>query len=58
MEIQTLKLVNPLNILDKGYSLVKKDDKIIKSTTDILVNDNLDIILSKGNLKVEVKEIN
>ncbi len=58
LEIQTLKLVNPLNILDKGYSLVKKDDKIIKSTTDILVNDNLDIILSKGNLKVEVKEIN
>jgi len=57
MILQTVKLVNPLNILDKGYSLVKKKDKIIKNSEDVKVNDTLNIILSKGNLEVEVKEI-
>ncbi len=55
--IQTLKLVNPLNILDKGYSLVKKDDKIIKTADEVTKNDLLDITLYKGKLNVEVKEI-
>ena len=55
--IQTLRLVNPLNILEKGYSLVKKDGHIIKSTQDIKNNDILDIKLYQGKLKVEVKEI-
>jgi len=57
MIVQTLKLVNPLNILDKGYSLVKKEDKIIKDSNDIKIKDNLNIRLSKGEIKVEVKEI-
>lgn len=54
--IQTLKLLNPLNILDNGYSLVKKDGKIIKDASNVKVKDELEILLSKGSLNVIVKE--
>jgi len=57
ISIQTLKLVNPLNILDKGYSLVKKDGKIVKESKDLKNKDKLNIRLSKGEINVEVKEI-
>lgn len=57
MKIQTLKLVNPLNILENGYSLVTKDTHIIKDSKDVKIKDCLNIRLAKGEMKVEVKEI-
>ncbi len=57
MKIQTLKLVNPLNILENGYSLVTKDTHIIKDSKDVKIKDYLNIRLAKGEIKVEVKEI-
>ena len=56
--VNTLKLVNPLGILDKGYSLVEVNDKIIKSSKDVKVSDILSIRLHEGSIKAEVKEIN
>ncbi len=56
--INTLKLVNPLGILDKGYSLVKKDNKLIKDSQDLKVNDSLNIQFLKGQVIAEVKEVN
>ena len=50
-----LDLINPNNILNKGYSIVKKDNKIIKSIKDIKINDNINIILSDGTILSEVK---
>lgn len=55
--VNTLKLVNPLGILDKGYSLVEVNDKIIKSSKDVKVNDILNIRLHEGSIKAEVKEV-
>ncbi len=55
--VNTLKLVNPLGILDKGYSLVQIDNKIIKSSSDVKVNDILNIRLHEGSIKAEVKEV-
>ena len=52
----TLKLVNPLNILDKGYSLVAKDNKIIKNSDEIEIEDTIQIKLKKGELTAIVKE--
>ena len=57
MLINTLKLVNPLEILEKGYSLVEYDGKIIKDSSDIKVSDYINIKLHKGKIKAEVKEI-
>ena len=56
--VNTLKLVNPLGILDKGYSLVEVNNKIIKSSNDVKVSDMLNIRLHEGSIKAEVKEIN
>ena len=55
--ILNLKLLNPLNILEQGYAIVKKDNKIIKTTQNIKIEDTLDVTLSKGTLKVKVEEI-
>lgn len=54
--VNTLKLVNPLNILDKGYSLVAKDNKIIKDSDEIAIDDTINIKLKKGELTAVVKE--
>ncbi len=52
-----LELLNPLTILNKGYSIVKKDDKLIKNFKDLKPNDQINIKLNKGNVKAIVKEV-
>ena len=51
-----LQILNPLAILNKGYSVVFKDGEIIKDTKKIKIGDEIKIRFSKGNLKAEVKE--
>lgn len=53
-----LELLNPKNVLDKGYSIIYKDGKIVKNTKDISVNEELNIIVSDGNIDVTVKGVN
>jgi len=55
--INTLKLINPLNILSNGYSLVKFNDKVIRSSKDLKENDEINIKLHDGELISVVKEI-
>ena len=55
--INTLKLVNPLNILSNGYSLVKKGDKIIKSTKNLKIGDKINIKFHEGEIESIVREI-
>lgn len=55
--IEKLELVNPLNILKRGFSLTYKEDKIIKEVKDIQENDNLKIRYHDGQISVIVKEI-
>lgn len=57
LDLNTLKLLNPVNIMEKGYSLVKINDKIIKDANDLKINDKLEIKLYKGEVVAEVKEI-
>ena len=57
IDLNSLKLLNPINIMEKGYSLVKVEDKIIKDTKDLKVNDKIDIKFYKGEVIAEVKEI-
>ena len=53
-----LELLNPKNVLDKGYSILYKDGKIVKNTKDIVLDDNLNVIISDGNIDVIVKGVN
>jgi len=52
--IQSLDLVSPLKIMNRGYSYVSKDDEIIKSVADIAVDDLLTIHLSDGTIQTTV----
>ncbi len=52
-----LDLLNPLNILKRGYSLTYKNKKIVKSIKNIKEKDNLIIKLSDGNINVVVRSV-
>ena len=51
----TLKNLNPLSIMDKGFSIVSKNDNIIKSVKDVMKDDLIDIRLKDGNIKAKVE---
>ncbi len=55
--LNKITLLNPLNILEKGYSVVSKDKEIIKSTKKLKANDEVIIKLYEGKLKALIKEI-
>lgn len=55
--LNTLELVNPLNILSKGYSVVKSNDKVIKSYKDLKKDDIINIKLHEGNISASVIEV-
>jgi len=57
MLVNTLKLVNPLGILEKGYSLVTKDDELIKDSNTLKENDIVSIRLYKGSIAASVTEV-
>ena len=43
-------------ILERGYSIVYKDNKIINSSKSLKANDLIDIKLYKSKVKAQVKE--
>lgn len=55
--VNTLKLVNPLGILEKGYSLVEVDKRIIKSSKDVTKDDIINIKLHEGEISAKVMEV-
>ncbi len=52
-----LDSLNPLTLLSKGYSIVLKDDKIVKSVKQIDKNSSVNIKLSDGEAKANVISI-
>ena len=55
--INKLELLNPLNILSKGYSVVSNNDKIIKRSKDVNVGDKIRVRLSEGIIDASVERI-
>ncbi len=56
--VKRLENISPLKILSKGYSIViDKNNNIIKNYHQVNEKDNLSVILSKGELSVDVKKI-
>ena len=52
--LNKIELLNPLKILNKGYSITKKEDKVIKDIKDININDEINIRLNKGIIYANV----
>ena len=51
------ELLNPQNILDKGYSIVYKEDKIVKDSSKLKENDEIKIVVNKGKITASVKGV-
>jgi len=52
-----ISALNPRSILKRGYSIIMKNNKIIKDSSDVKISNNIDIILHKGKLNAQVKKI-
>jgi exodeoxyribonuclease VII large subunit len=52
---EKLNILNPKNILAKGYSIVYNKSDVVKDSNKVNLNDTLDIQLHSGALLVQVK---
>lgn len=52
-----LDSLSPLNVLDRGYSIVRRDSTVMKSAKDLKPGDELEVILCKGVAKTKVVSI-
>ncbi|MDE6285311.1 MAG: hypothetical protein K2M17_06150, partial [Bacilli bacterium] len=55
--LKTLSLVNPLGILEKGYSLVSFNGNLLKNSKDVKVDDEIKIKLYEGELTAMIREV-
>ena len=56
--IEKLKLVNPLNILDRGYTLTYVDDKVVTSIKKIKKDSIIKTKFNDGYVLSKVEEVN
>ena len=52
--VAKLDTLSPLKTLLRGYSIVEKDDKIIKSVKELKTNDNIIIKLNDGKKSAKI----
>jgi exodeoxyribonuclease VII large subunit len=50
-----LEVLNPMLTIKRGYSVIRKDNKVISSINDVKKKDNLELELKDGKINVEVK---
>ena len=55
--VEKLEVLNPMNTLKRGYSVTKKDNKVISSIKDIKVNDEIRVDIKDGYLISNIKEV-
>lgn len=57
---QNLNNLSPLAVMSRGYTLVEKDDKLVKNPKDLGLGDNINVLFEKAcvNCKIEnIKEV-
>lgn len=55
--ISKLEVLNPLNTLNRGYAIIKKDDKVLSSIKNIKKNDTLTIKLKDGEVASKIIKV-
>ena len=50
--------MNPNNILDKGYSIIYKDDKVVKDISKLSNDDKINIKVKNGNIDARIEGVN
>ena len=56
--INKLDVLNPMNTLKRGYSIVKKDDKVISDIKSVYVDDMINVSVKNGIINAKVVEVN
>ncbi len=54
-DIEKLELVNPLEVLKRGYSVSYRDGNVIKNIKDISIGDTIEVRLQDGELQAKVE---
>ena len=54
--VSKLDSLSPLKTLTRGYSIVQKDNKIIKSKEDLKNGDNIQLTLVDGNVNAIINK--
>ena len=52
-----LETLSPERVMERGYSVIYKNDKIVVDASKIEINDNLKVRFAKGNADVKVLKI-
>ena len=55
--INKLEVLNPMNTLKRGYSIVKKDDKVITDIEKVSVDDMINVNIKNGVINAKVVEV-
>lgn len=55
--ISKLEVLNPLNTLNRGYAMVKKDNKVLSSVNNIKEDDVVTIVLKDGNISSKIIKV-
>jgi exodeoxyribonuclease VII large subunit len=55
---ELLTAYDPMRTLKRGFSIVRKDGMIIRSTKNLSINDVLDINLAEGDIEASISGIN
>ena len=55
--ISKLEVLNPLNTLNRGYAIVKKDSKVLSSIKNINEGENITISLKDGNIESKIIKV-
>lgn len=55
--IEKLELVNPLNIMKKGFAIVKQNDVIKKNILEVDVTREISVLLTGGEITAKILEI-
>ena len=55
--IEKLQLVNPLNVLQRGYSVTLLNDKVVNSITNIKVGETITVKLKDGEFISKIESI-
>ena len=56
--INKLDVLNPMNTLKRGYSIVKKEDKVVSDIKDVCVDDMINVSIKNGIFNAKVVEVN
>lgn len=52
-----LESLSPLKVVERGYSIVKKDQEVIKNADQVKAGDTLQITLAHGQLEARVEKV-